>query len=52
MNIYREANTRLQGLPDMSLTVILLGIAVGAILLALFASPVLKGIAAGWFLFP
>lgn len=52
MGWYRDANASLKGLPDRTLTIVLLVAAVVLVAVALHGDPVVKGVVAAWVVFP
>lgn len=50
--LIKELDQQLEGLPDVALSWLLIGIAIFAVIVALYGRPVLKAALAAWFIAP
>ena len=52
VRLYKEADSKLKGLPDHLLTVLLVLMAIALVAIALKGSPILKGATLAWVVLP
>lgn len=52
VEMYQQANRAIEGAPEKALTIGLFIIAAVAIAVAVFGSPVIKGVVMAWFILP